>query len=71
MRSDLHDIECYLHYETHPGQPDEGAIRVSLDGDDKKAVWLPKKAVQFEGKHGRGGYIVTAPKRLLIEKGLV
>lgn len=70
MRSDLHDVQVYLHHETSPGIEDEGAIRVSLDGNDKKAVWLPKAACQFE-RQSRNLAIVTASERLLTEKGLV
>jgi hypothetical protein len=70
MRSDLHDLEVYVHVETQPHDPDHGALRVSLDGDEKKAVWLPKSQVTFEKKTFRTG-VVTVPERLLYEKGLI
>lgn len=70
MKVRLHDLELYLHHETHPGERDQGAIRVSDDGDNKKAVWLPKSAIEFTRRAG-GTVIVTATERLLTEKGLV
>jgi len=70
MRSDLYDVMVHLHFETSPGQEDEGAIRVSLNGNDKQAVWIPKAACQFE-KKGKNLAVVTASERLLTEKGLV
>jgi hypothetical protein len=69
MRSDLIDIAVIIHHETKPGKPDAGAILVS-DGDRKKAVWLPKSAVEIE-RRPRGEAIVTMPERLAIDKGLV
>lgn len=70
MRSYLHDIEVHVHVETQSHDPEAGALRVSLDGDDKKAVWLPKCQIQFEKKTARTA-VVTAPERLLYEKGLI
>lgn len=70
MRSDLHDLDVHIHAETQTHDPEEGALRVSLDGNDKKAVWLPKKAIQFTRKTRSSG-VVTASERLLYEKGLI
>jgi len=70
VRSDLQDIEVYVHAESQPHDSESGAIRVSLDGDEKKAVWLPKSQIEFEKKTRRTG-VVTAPERILYEKGLI
>lgn len=63
-KSDLVDLTMQLHAETAK------AIRVSDDGDDKKAVWLPLSQVEIERK-AKGIVIVTLPEWLAIDKGLV
>lgn len=68
-RSNLIDIEVIIHCETSPGCADKGAIFVSDDGDEAKAVWLPKSAIEIEYKQNTS--IVTLPERLAIDKGLV
>lgn len=70
MRSNLTTLELHLHHETKPGQPDEGAILVSDDGDKSKAVWLPKSAIEFERVKG-AIHKVTLPIPLAQEKGLI
>jgi hypothetical protein len=70
MKSDLVDLTLQLHHETWPGIADHGAVLVSDDGDKRKAVWLPKSAVEIERKP-KAIVIVTMPERLAIEKGLV
>ena len=63
-RSDLVDVTVQLHAMT--GR----AIRVSDDGDDDKAVWLPLSQVEVL-KRPRGTAVVTLPEWLAVEKGLV
>ncbi len=69
-RSDLIDLALVIHHETRPGEADLGAVLVSETGDRRKAVWLPKEAIEIERKGGVT-VVVTLPERLAIEKGLV
>lgn len=69
-RSDLIDLALVLHHETHPGEANLGAIKVSETGDVRKAVWLPKQAIEIERKGGVT-VVVTLTERLATEKGLV
>lgn len=64
MRSNLTDIEVYIHHET------EKAWLVSVDGFREKAVWIPKSQGEIES-NGLTLHVLTAPEPLLIEKGLV
>lgn len=65
MRSDpLVDLTMILHHET------ERAVLVSDDGDRRKAMWLPKSQIEIEHKPN-GVVVVTLPKRLAVDKGLV
>lgn len=61
----LTDITVRLHQET------ERAILVSDDGDNDKAVWLPKSQVEFVQKPGSDVIEVTLPEWLATERGLV
>lgn len=65
-RSDLVDLTLHLHHETSL------AYRVSDDGEDKGAVWLPKSQVEVEmlGPRGNEG-IFTLPQWLAQDKGLI
>lgn len=68
MKSNLTDIEVYLHHET------EKAWLVSLDGETK--VWIPKSQAELDPfgrghKHITPTFTLTAPEPLLIEKGLI
>ncbi len=63
-KSDLIDLTMQLHAET------ERAVRVSDDGDDKKAVWLPLSQVEVFRK-AKGIVVVTMPEWLAIQRGLV
>lgn len=78
--SDLVDLTLCLHAESKRGLKDQGAIRVSSDGDDAKAVWLPKYECEFSltGRRQRskqGPYVeivtVTCPQWRAKEKGLI
>lgn len=63
-KSDLVDLTMKLHAET------DRAIRVSDDGEDRNAVWLPKSQVEFVAV--KPGYVeVTLPEWLAIDKGLM
>ena len=64
MKSDLIDLEMLLHHET------EKAILVSDDGDEKKAVWIPKSGCEFERKDG-SFVTVTMPEWRALDKGLI
>jgi hypothetical protein len=64
MKSDLVDVTMQVHARTAK------AIRVSDDGDDKRAVWLPLSQCEVEEKSA-GIVIVTLPEWLAIDKGLV
>lgn len=72
--SDLVDLTLCLHVQTPK------AIRVSSDGDDARAQWLPKSQCEFGliGKRRRSKQgiaveivIVTCPEHLAKEKGLI
>lgn len=78
--SDLIDLTMCLHAESKRGQKDQGAIRVSSDGDDAKAQWLPKSQCEFaltgrrqRSTQGIGVEIVTValPEWMAKEKGLI
>ena len=63
-KSDLLDMTLHLHFKT------DKSIKVSDDGDEDNAVWLPLSQIELEPK---GGALVevTLPEWLAIEKGLV
>lgn len=63
MKSNLHDLELWLHHET------PAAVLVSNDGERAKAVWLPKSAIEIDERKG-GTIVVALPENLAIEKGL-
>lgn len=78
--SDLIDLTMCLHAESKRGMKEQGAIRVSSDGDDAKALWLPKSQCEFvltgrrqRSRQGPGVEIVTVtlPEWLAKEKGLI
>lgn len=69
-KTKMYDIKLYLHHETHPNVENEGALKVSHDGEEDKAVWLPKSAIQFQ-LLGPSTVLVVASEKLLIEKELV
>lgn len=68
MRSDLVDINAVRHAET------KQAVKISDDGDNEHAVWLPKAHCEIEPFKGRDGkpYVkVTIPEWLALDKGLI
>jgi hypothetical protein len=50
--SDLIDVAMVKHWQTHPDNPERGAILVSSDGDENHAVWVPTKFCEIERKGG-------------------
>lgn len=63
-KSDLYDITVVVHHQT------DDAVLVSDDGDRRNAVWLPLSAIEIEPRD-RGMAEITAPERLLQDKGLI
>ena len=62
--SDLLDMTVKLHAMT------DRAVRVSDDGDDENAVWLPLSQIEVLKRPG-GIAIVTLPEWLALDKGLI
>jgi hypothetical protein len=58
------DLELHRHAATLK------AIRVSLDGDDQKAVWLPLSLIEIEKEQGRTVWL-QVPYDLALDKGLI
>lgn len=58
------ELTLQLHHET------DLAIRVSDDGEDKNAVWLPLSKIEITRKP-RNIVVVTVPEWLAMEKGLI
>jgi hypothetical protein len=85
VRSDLIDLSLALHVETPAkGKFNQGAILVSDNGDETRAVWIPKSLCEFErsnsfltGKRKNGSSLklqfvtVTLSERFAKEKGLI
>jgi hypothetical protein len=80
------DLDMVLHHETQTDHEKLGAVLVSDDGTEARAVWLPKKSIEIQRSHSndtargtrRSGQIVrlpvitvTVPERLAREKGLI
>lgn len=70
MKSDLIDVDVHLHHETKLGNPDEGAFLVSVDGDRKRAIWIPKSLCQIGEKKGNQ-VTLTMSEWTATDKGLV
>lgn len=66
-RSNLTDVEVYLHHET------ERAVLVSLAGNRVNAVWLPKSAVEVAPHPSGNSHFrtLTLPIPLATDKKLV
>lgn len=67
MKSDLHDVEVYLHHET------DKAWLISRDGKRDGAVWMPKSQAELDRdpRARKPSYTLTAPEQILTDKGLV
>lgn len=61
--SDLVDVELHLHWET------DKAWRLSNDGDNDSAEWLPKSQAERDGEGIVSTY--TMPRWFAEEKGFV
>lgn len=70
MKSDIVDIDVTIHAESKRGESNAGVILVSLDGEQTKAVWLPKSAVEFKQTNPKI-FRVTLPEWLALDKGLI
>lgn len=68
-RNELVDLALYVHHET------DAAYRVSDDGKDANAVWLPKSQIELvpDGQPKPGAYtaVVTMPVWLAQDKELI
>lgn len=65
MKSDLHDIDVIFQHATDRAV----CVRADEDGEDQ---WIPLALCEVEGNRVRGGAItLTAPQRILEERGLV
>lgn len=62
MRSDLIDLVVELRHET------EKAVLVSDGGD---AVWFPKSQCEIARSDDGRSHVLTCPRRLAEEKGLL
>lgn len=58
------DVEVFMHHRT------DKALKVSLDGEAKNAVWVPAALCSFEEKSEGVGFL-TLSERTAIEKGLI
>jgi hypothetical protein len=61
------EAEVYFHYETEESSENAGAIKVSLNGDEDCAVWLPKKEINIHFTRV-GRRLVQVPEWLWIKK---
>lgn len=59
------EIEVYKHHAT------DKAIKVSLDGEDSNAVFVPLSKIEEMKPKSHGILMITIPEWLAIEKGLV
>lgn len=65
MKSDIIDLTLEILRET------ERAVHVH-DGDEKKAVWLPKSQIEVDTTGQKPGVVVvTLPQWLARDKGLI
>jgi hypothetical protein len=84
VRSDLIDLTVALHYETPAHGVNPGAVLVSDDGTESRAVWIPKSRCEFQklssfitGRRKNGSSVglpaitLTLSSWLAKEKGLV
>ena len=66
--SDLVDLDVMVHAET------DRAVRVSLDGEDHGAVWLPRSQIEvhYTGRKHNGAKLaqITLPEWLATREGL-
>lgn len=65
VKSDLIDIMVEKHAET------DKAVLVSDDGDNEKAVWIPKSQCEIVPSKINGIFEITLPEWLAKDKGLI
>jgi len=66
MRSNIIDLRVHLHWVTAK------AIKVSDDGEDDNAVWVPKQFVEYDEDAEPGDVtIITLRESIAKEKGLI
>lgn len=58
------EIQCHYHHDTNE------AIKVSLNGDDKNAIWLPKELIEITYDNGEV-VVMSVPEWLAYDKGLI
>jgi hypothetical protein len=63
--NDLVEVEVYKHHAT------DKAIKVSLDGEDSNAVFVPISKIEEMKPKSHGILMITLPEWMAIEKGLV
>jgi hypothetical protein len=63
----------YLLHETYGGNGEDhnGAVLVSLSGEEQDAMWLPKTQIKRGGAGADGRVEITIPLWLAKERGLV
>jgi hypothetical protein len=84
VRSDLVDLTVALHHETPARGVNPGAVLVSDDGTESRAVWIPKSRCEVErhksfitGRRKDGTSVglpsvtITLSAALAKEKGLI
>lgn len=85
VRSDLVDLSVVMHHETPArGAHNQGAVLVSNDGNEARAVWIPKSLCEVEnlnrpvacrrsdGSAAKGQAVtITLSQRFAKEKGLL
>lgn len=66
MRSNVVDVTVRFHWET------EKAIKVSDDGEEESAVWIPKQYVEYdESVEPDDTTVITLRESIAKEKGLI
>lgn len=82
--SDLIDVALILHWQSKPEAPEKGALLVSADGNETRAIWVPTKFCEIEKsgrfvpgikKSGQKAQLevitLTLPQWVAREKGLI
>lgn len=64
-KSDLHDMQLYLHMET------DKALLCSETGDRDRAKWLPRSQIEWRKTDKQQIIEVTMPEWLAYEKGFI
>lgn len=62
---DIIELTVQLHGKT------DRAIRVSDDGENQNAVWIPKSQIEAQEDLGKGMIEISIPEWLALDKGLI